>query len=216
MTEVKRQSKERKNDSVSPLEANLYLDRIDVKRYCLRDTEGRGSEHCPPGEAGTCVDDCPLLGPRQRQAMRAALRAGDYLPSVPSIDAPRPMEPSLLPVNDPGPDALVLVTANNTLTFDVLLAVWSRGVTPAYILAADCLGHTVDMAMVFGEVRPERIARAVSDFSLEAKVSHRCMIVPGLAAPLAADLAKTTGWEIEVGPICAAELPLFLGDRWVF
>jgi acetyl-CoA decarbonylase/synthase complex subunit gamma len=51
--------------------------------------------------------------------------------------------------------------------------------------------------------------------ALEEKVEHRHMIVPGLTSPLAGNFAESTGWEIEVGPICAVELPLFLGDRWV-
>jgi len=200
---------------MSPPEADLYLDQIDVRRYCRTNAQSRTREHCRYEEEKTCVDDCPLLPPLQQRAMNTVLRAKDYLPSVPSITAPRPIDPGLIPINDPDGNALVLVTANSSLTFDVLLAVWSQGVTPAWFLPVDCLGNTVDMAVVFGEFRAERLALAVSGSGAEDRIGHRRMIVPGLTAPLARDFEKATGWEVEVGPICAAELPLFLGERLV-
>ena len=200
---------------MSPPEANLYLDQIDVQRYCRTDAQSKTRKGCRYEEDKTCVDDCPLLPPPQQKALNTVLRAKDFLPTVPSITAPRPIEPGLVPVNDPDGNAPVLVTANSGLTFEVLLAVWSQGVTPAWFLLVDCLGNTVDMAMVFGEFSAERLARAVSGSGAEDQIRHRRMIVPGLTAPLAKDFEKATGWEVEVGPICAAELPLFLGERWV-
>ena len=40
------------------------------------------------------------------------------------------------------------------------------------------------------------------------------MILPGFVSSLQKPLAKLTGWKVRVGPICIAELPLFLGDDW--
>jgi acetyl-CoA decarbonylase/synthase complex subunit gamma len=119
-------------------------------------------------------------------------------------------------MNEPDENSLVLATANNSLTFEVLTTVWAQGVTPAYLLLVDCLGNTVDMAMVFGEFKPERLKQALTRSGLEVRLSHRRIIVPGLTAPLAEQFREATEWDIEVGPICAAELPLFLGDSWVF
>jgi len=201
---------------MSPPEANLYLDQIDVQRYCRTDAHNRANVGCHYAEEKTCVDDCPLLSPLQQNALNTVLRAKDYLPSVPSITIPRPIDPGLIPANNPDGNSLVLVSANSNLTFEVLLAVWSQGVTPAWFLLVDCLGNTVDMAMVFGEFKAERLEHAISGSGAEEQIAHRRMIVPGLTAPLAKDFEMATGWEIEVGPICAAELPLFLGDRWVY
>ena len=147
--------------------------------------------------------------------MKTVLQAREYLPSIPTLDIPQPIEPELIPINEPDNNSIVLVTSNNSLTFEVLTTVWSQGITPAYFLLVDCLGNTVDMAMVFSEFKPERLKQAIANSGLEEKTSHRHMIVPGLTAPLANDFRKATGWEVEVGPICAAELPLFLGDRWL-
>ena len=207
---------QRELSTVIPLEANLYLDQIDVQRYCLRNTPNASHEHCQARDAETCLDDCPLLGPPQRQALKIALKAKEYLPSIPAVTVPQPIQPDLISMNEPDENSLVLATANNSLTFEVLTTVWAQGVTPAYLLLVDCLGNTVDMAMVFGEFKPERLKQALTRSGLEVRLSHRRIIVPGLTAPLAERFREATEWDIEVGPICAAELPLFLGDSWVF
>jgi len=197
---------------MSPLKTDLYLKTIDLGRYCPKSAEILPEE--PAGK--TCLDDCPFLTSRQIKACKLAIGARSYLPSGPPITVPQPVEPDLIPLNEPDENSLVLVSGNSRVTLEVLLTVWSQGITPAYLLPVDCLGHTVDMAMVFGEFKPERLKRALQRSNLEEKVAHRRMVVPGFTATLAVDFAEATGWEIEVGPVCAAELPLFLGERWAF
>lgn len=198
------------------LTADLYLNRMDLRRYCPNHavpTDARTD--AAPGAGVLCPDDCALLSPRQRHAFKVALAASDYLPAIPPLTVPRPIEPALTPVNEPDESALVLVSANNSLTFEVIMTVWAQGLTPAWFLLVNCLGNTVDMAMVFGEFKPQRLAESIEATALARKVAHRHLIVPGFTAPLAEDFRKATGWAVDVGPICAAELPLFLGDRWV-
>lgn len=200
---------------MSPLKTNLYLDRIDLKRYCP--DQGQLVSPASGDSSGkTCLDTCPLMNARQIRACRLAIDAEAYLPADPPVTDPRPIEPGLIALNEPDENALLLVSANNSITLEVLMAVWSQGVTPAHLLLIDCLGHTVDMAMVFGEFKPDRLAEALAQADMADKVSHHRMVVPGLTAPLAEEFGRATGWEIEIGPVCAAELPLFLGDRWVF
>jgi CO dehydrogenase/acetyl-CoA synthase gamma subunit (corrinoid Fe-S protein) len=197
-------------------EADLYLDAVDLCRYW------------PAGLGMTCADfkagwaagkvnrgDYAFLTARQWEAFRLVLEARTYLPSVPLLTMPQPMATGLFPINEPDENALVIVTGNNRLTFEVLATIWAQGVTPAYFLLVDSSGSTVDMAMVYGELTPERLARAVAETGLEARVRHRRMIVPGLTAPLATAFAAATQWEVAAGPVCAVELPLFLGDRWI-
>jgi hypothetical protein len=197
-------------------QTDLYLSKTDPCQYwpknaplpcqkCLARLRG--------GEANT--GDLSFLSSRQVQAFNCLLRAESYLPAVPMITDPRPMDAGLFPINDPDENSLVIVSANSEITFEVLMAVWAQGVTPAYFLLADCLGNTVDMAMIFGEFKPERLSQILLKTELEKKVRHRRLIVPGLARPMAGEFAAATGWEIEVGPVCAAELPLFLGERWI-
>lgn len=201
---------------MSPLEAWLYLDRMDLSQYWPANAPTPWDEFRRQFESGAAtLEGCAFLSPSRRHAFQIALQPQSYLPSIPSIDVPRPLSPGLFPLNEPGAEAMVLVTANSALTFDVIGAVWAQGLTPAYLLLVDCLGNTVDMALVYGNFTGERLGHALEESSLPDIVSHRKLIVPGLAAPLAKDLRKATGWEVEVGPVSAAEIPLFLAERWI-
>ena len=196
-------------------EADLYLNSIDVCRYW------------PTGVDITCedcmarlaaeeinIENYPFLKPGKIQAFKLVLEAKTYLPAVPLLTVPQPIEKGLFPVNEPDENSLVIVTGNNRLTFEVLATVWSQGVTSAYFLVVDCLGNTVDMAMVYGDFTPQRLVQVLKESDLEDKVKHRHMIVPGLTASLADEFKTATNWEVEVGPLCAVELPLYLGERW--
>jgi CO dehydrogenase/acetyl-CoA synthase gamma subunit (corrinoid Fe-S protein) len=196
--------------------ADLYLDKVDICRYWPAAGEMTCAAFQENWAAGKVrKEDYPFLTVRQWRLFKLVLEAGTYLTPVPMLTVPRPTEAGLFPLNGPGADSLVIVTGNNQYTFELLATVWSQGITPAHFLLVNCLGNTVDMAMVYGEFTPERLARAVTETGLKERVKHRHLIVPGVTEPLADEFAAATRWEIEVGPLCALELPLFLGDRWM-
>lgn len=199
------------------MNADLYLDQIDLCRYWPKDAAIRCEDCLGKLKSGeNLLKECPFLTIKQSEAFKLVSGAEDYLPSIPRTTVPRPIDPGLYPLNEPGRNAPVIVSANNEHTFEILATVWAQGITPAYFLLVDCMGNTVDMAMIFGDFTAERLLQTLNKSGLEEKVEHRQMIVPGLTSPLAGDFARATGWQVEVGPICAVELPLFLGDRWVF
>lgn len=201
---------------MSTLEARLYLDQMDLSAYWPKDALLSWNDFFTRFEEDkTTLDTCSFLSPAQKQAFRIALEPQTYLPSIPSIDVPQPIAPGLFPLNEPDQNGMVIVTGNSQLTFDVLASIWAQGLTPGYLLVVDCLGNTVDMAMVYQNFTPERLQQALDSSGLDEKTSHRHLIVPGFTSSLAKDFQTTTGWEIEVGPVCAAELPLFLGERWI-
>jgi len=198
-------------------EADIYIDKVDTYSYWPANATIPCQDFLARLKAGEVdMEDYPFLTSKQFKAFKLVLEAEKYLPSVPLLTIPQPMATDLLDMNEPDRNSLVIVSGNNQLTFEVLATIWAQGVTPAYFLIVDCLGSTVDMAMVYGEFTPERLAQMLKKSGLEKKVEHRNMIIPGLTSPLVEVFVRTTGWEIEVGPVCAAELPLFLGDRWVF
>ncbi|HZE22271.1 MAG TPA: hypothetical protein VE082_09470, partial [Desulfobaccales bacterium] len=125
---------------------------------------------------------------------------------------PRPVPPELFEINQPGPDAPVLVTGNSEFTLAVVTGLLALTVSPFYLLLVDTRGDTVDMSMVFRSFTPQRLDQGLEVHHLADKVDHRQLIIPGVVAPLKDELAAYTGWEIRVGPICIAELPLFLGE----
>jgi len=198
-------------------DASLYLDRMDLERYCAGET----CELCRVDSFEELIDKlksgrlkggtCHHWPEWKARAFEAALAAGERMPQVPSLTVPRPTEPGLVELNDAGGGDPLLVTGNSELTQQVMLAVLSWTVSPIRLLMVDTLGHTVDMAMVFGELTADRAAQAMS--SLEVSGEAR-IVLPGLAGPIEKELAQRLGRPVETGPLCAAELPLYMGRDW--
>ena len=202
---------------MSPLNAWLYLDRMELSRYWPVNAEMKWEDFSSQYEDGTIsVNDFGFLSLNKKQAFNLALDAASYLPVIPTVDVPRPIPTELVGLNDPDENSLVLVTANNSFTFEVISTIWAQGITPAWFLLIDCGGNTLDMAMVFKKFTPQALQEAIQTTELASKVSHRNLLMPGLASPLKDEFELATGWKTEVGPICAAEIPLFLDARWIF
>ncbi len=202
------------------LTADLYVDRIDIAKYLSREEcEAAGVmdavELVRQLLEGTLrLEDCPGFTLQKRYALSLALRAQEVLPPVQSLELPRPVTPNLYEINDPDLTSPVLVTGNSEFTLTVMTGLLATTVSPFFLLLVDCRGDTVDMAMVYRSFTPQRLDQGLTANKLAARLSHRSLVIPGVLAPLWEELAGYTGWDIRVGPICAAELPLFLGDAW--
>jgi len=197
--------------------ADLYLNQIDPCRYWPANAPIQCEDFLAQLKKETpYANEYPFLTSSQLQAFRVVLEADKYLPPIPQLTMPQPMEAGLYPINDPDKNSLVIVSGNNRYTFELLASIWAQGTTPAYLLLVDCLGNTVDMAVFYGDFTSGRLLKILKETGLEEKVAHRHIIVPGYTKALSQDFVKSTGWEVEVGPVCAVELPLYLGDRWIF
>ncbi len=200
------------------LKANLYVDRIDLAPY-LTPQECRewGGLECSEvvarlKDGSLTPEDCPALSPAKRYALSLAVRALEILPVVQSLEFPRPTPPDLFEINDPGAGAPVLVTGNSEFTLAVITGLLALTVSPFFLLVIDTRGDTVDMSMIYRSFTPQRLDQGLETHHLAQRIDHRQLIIPGVVAPLKDELAAYTGWDIQVGPICAAELPLFLGE----
>ena len=200
------------------LKANLYVDRIDIAPY-LTPEECRelGGPDCAQVAArlkdgSLRPEDCVFLSPARRQALSLAVKALEVLPVVQSLELPRPVPPDLFEINEPGPESPVLVTGNSEFTLSVVTGLLALTISPFYLLLVDTRGDTVDMSMVYRSFTPQRLDQGLNTHRLAEKVRRRQLIIPGVVAPLKEELAAYTGWDIRVGPICVAELPLFLGE----
>lgn len=200
--------------------ADLYLFRLQWLPYLrVEECRAAGARDCEDFLArlqnGTLdLQTCPGLSPTKRFALQFALTGAATIPPVEALPLPRPARPGLYEINTPGAEAPVLVTGNSEITLTVLTAVLATTTSPFYLLAVDCRGDTVDMAMIYESLTAARIAAALEKENLGARVSRRRLLLPGLAAPLQETLQQASGWEVAVGPICALELPLYFGDYW--
>jgi hypothetical protein len=204
-----------------PIHADLYLDRIDLTRYLGTET----CQVCRVDSLSELVDrlrsgqfrrgQCPHW-PRERvEAFQMAIDAGKVLPQTPALDVPRPAGVGPFDVNGATTVSPVLITGNSRLTHEVLLSVLSTTTAPMWMVSVDTGGHTVDMALVYKTLTPKAIADAVRADESEAEDFRGRIILPGLAEKLAAPVSELLGRPVEVGPVCAAELPLFFGSDWV-
>jgi len=202
------------------LSADLYVDRIDLARHvgektcevCRVDSLEELLERLRSGRI--CEGKCVHWPRRRVEAFRAAMNAGEVLPQIPSLSTPRPSDIGLFDLGGATADSPLLVTGNSRLTHEVLLAVLSTDAEPKWLLSVDTEGHTVDMSLVYDTLTVEVIAAAVStaDFGVPAFTGR--IVLPGLAESLAGPVSEKLSRKVDVGPICAAELPLFFASEW--
>jgi CO dehydrogenase/acetyl-CoA synthase gamma subunit (corrinoid Fe-S protein) len=57
----------------------------------------------------------------------------------------------------------------------------------------------------------EKIMAALAELPVHLR---REIVLPGFASPLKQPLEQQKEWQVKVGPLCIAELPLFLGEDW--
>ncbi len=203
-----------------PIDADLYLDRIDLSRYtgtetcqlCRVDSLAELLSRLRSGQV--CGGQCPHWPAERVEAFQMAVNAGQVLPRIPALSVPQPVEAGLFDVNRPTAGCPVLVTGNSRLTQQVLLSVLSTTTAPMWMLSVDTAGHTVDMSLVYRTLTPEAIAQAIQSGEPSAGGFTGRIILPGLAETLAGPVSALVGRRVEGGPICAAELPLFFGSDW--
>jgi hypothetical protein len=203
-----------------PIYADLYLDRIDLARHaggetcevCHVDSWEELVERLRSGRF--CSGQCPHWPRARVEAFLVALDAGNVLPRIPALQVPQPAGAGLMDLNRPTGASPVLVTGNSRLTHEVLLAVLSTTTSPMWVLSIDTGGHTVDMSLVYQTLTPQAVCDAVRDGQRRADALLGRIILPGLAERFAAPVTEMLGRRVEVGPVCAAELPLYLGPDW--
>jgi acetyl-CoA decarbonylase/synthase complex subunit gamma len=124
---------------------------------------------------------------------------------------PIQVQPGLYEINDPKPTDPVLVTTNFSITyFSVANEVEGSG-RRAWLLIVDAEGMSVLTAWAAGKFDAERIAKAVKQFGVADKVERKRIVLPGHVAVLSGELEEELpGWEVNVGPREAVDLPAFM------
>ncbi len=140
-----------------------------------------------------------------------AARPNEILPEVEVLQLPNPGPTGLFPINQPEKNSPILVSGNSKLTVEVLTAVLSTTLSPFWYMVMDTDGHTVDMAMVYEALTAERVTKVLTREKADQIAPESTLFLPGFAAPIRDTLAEQSGRSVTVGPVCAAELPLFFG-----
>lgn len=123
------------------------------------------------------------------------------------------VEPGLYALGNPTPDSPVFVTANYTLSFDLLRSALDG--LDGYILVLDTEGINVWCAAGKGTFGTDELVHRIEATRLADVVRHRRLILPQLGAPgvAAHQVKKRSGFKVEYGPVRAADLPAYLQTR---
>jgi hypothetical protein len=122
----------------------------------------------------------------------------------------RRVEPGLYALGNPTPESPAFVSANYTLSFDALRSALTG--IDAYILVLDTEGINVWCAAGKGTFGTDELVRRTESTGLHEVVGHREVILPQLGASgvAAHEVKKRSGFEVEYGPVRAADLPDYL------
>jgi acetyl-CoA decarbonylase/synthase complex subunit gamma len=128
---------------------------------------------------------------------------------------PIQVQPGLYELNNPKPNDPLMVTTNFSITyFSVANEVESSGL-PGWLLVADAEGMSVLTAWAAGKFDADRIAKSVNTTGVVEKLNHKRIVIPGHVAVLMGELEEALpGWEINVGPREAVDLPNYLKTKW--
>ena len=120
------------------------------------------------------------------------------------------VEAGLYKLGNPTPDSPVFVSANYSLSFDVLRSALAG--IDGYILVLDTQGINVWCAAGKGTFGTDELVQRIEATRLQEVTRHRVLILPQLGAPgvAAHEVKKRSGFKVEYGPVRASDLPEYL------
>jgi len=120
------------------------------------------------------------------------------------------VDPGLYTIGTVTEDAPVFVSANYTLSFDALRSALN-GIN-SYILVLDTKGINVWCAAGKRTFGTEELINRIESTRLRDVVRHRKIILPQLGAPgiSAHEVKKRSGFNVDYGPVRAADVPAYL------
>lgn len=127
---------------------------------------------------------------------------------------PVSVDPGVREFGLPDKNSPVLITTNYALTyFTVESDIKSANIT-CYLVVVDTGGISVESAVAGRYLTPGLIANALKEYHVDKLVSHRHLILPGLAARLSGETEEESGWNIIVGPKDSSGIAQMITDRW--
>lgn len=154
---------------------------------------------------GAKADSCPYLTRKEVEYLNLAAGARNFL-KVPIYPSTIKTKTGLVFSNE---RVVTLITANYPYTQAVVAEVMVRAKIDFNMLIINTEGYSVDMAVYLGLFNAKRIEEQLNELE---KVDRRKVVIPGLAEKVKREIEDVIGFAI-VGPVCCAELPIFLLKR---
>jgi acetyl-CoA decarbonylase/synthase complex subunit gamma len=114
----------------------------------------------------------------------------------------------------PTKESPLLATTNFALTYYTVASDIESSGLNAYLLVLDTEGLGVEAAVAGGQLDAYKAKEAIEKANVKDVVSHKKIIIPGMAARISGELEQISGWEVLVGPKDSSGIPEFLSKRW--
>ena len=124
---------------------------------------------------------------------------------------PMTMDEGIYEINGPDKDSPVLVTTNFALTYFIVSGEIEASKKPTWLLIKDTDGLSTLTAWSAGKFSGDLIAPFVKKCGIEDKIGHRKIVIPGYVAQIKGEVEEElAGWQVEVGPREASDIPVYL------
>jgi acetyl-CoA decarbonylase/synthase complex subunit gamma len=124
---------------------------------------------------------------------------------------PMSVEEKIYEIGEPTAESPVLITSNWALTYFIVASEVEGSKVPSWLCVKDTEGLGVLTGWAAGKFAGDAIGAYVKKYSVESKVNHKRLVIPGKVARIKGELEEALpGWEIIVGPREASEIPGYL------
>jgi acetyl-CoA decarbonylase/synthase complex subunit gamma len=127
---------------------------------------------------------------------------------------PVSVEPELMAFGEPDENSPVLLTTNFALTYYTVASDIESAKLDCYLLVVETEGLSVESAVAGRHLTADGIAEAMKEFSVNDKVNHRHLIIPGRAARLSGEIREATNWYVSVGPRDSSGIAKYIEEKW--
>lgn len=127
---------------------------------------------------------------------------------------PVAVAPGLRTFGKPDESSPLLLTSNFALTYYTVASDIDSNKLDCYLLVIDTEGLSVESAVAGRKLTSSKVAEALKADRVEAKISHRRLIIPGRAARLSGEIAEATGFDVMVGPLDSSGIAKYVAERW--
>ncbi len=127
---------------------------------------------------------------------------------------PVSVEPGLKSFGNPAKDSPLLFTTNFALTYYTVSSDIESANLDCYLLVIDTEGLGVEASVAGGQLDALKVRESLAKYTVDPQLTHKRIIIPGLAARISAELEQISGWEVLVGPRDSSGIPVFIKEKW--
>jgi len=155
--------------------------------------------------------DILILHGTQPHSLLAEVHVRETISTDPRT--PVQVDAGIREIGEPNENSPVFVTTNFALTYYTVESDLSSNGIDCYLAVVNTDGIGVEAAVAGGQLTAQKIKDTLDEFDF-SKLSHRTVVIPGLAARLQGELEDLTGLKVLVGPQDSGRIPGWMDKNW--